>query len=214
MQRYIAEIPGLIEGAYLGKGLGHDFLRHAMRTKILIHVISGSSDSPVEDMLRVNTELGMFDTALAQKPQIVALNKIDIPEVRERLPDIDNRLNGAGVKAHYISAVRGTGIPEMMKDAAKLLKVTLAGEKREEVSKKVFRPKPKESGISVKRTEDGYAISVPEFERIITGTGANPSEIRWQMNHQLKRLGVNKALEKAGVKPGDRIRCGDMEWEW
>ena len=210
----MAEIPGLIEGANIGRGLGHDFLRHAMRTKILIHVISGSSWSPVDDMLRVNAELSMFDTTLAQKPQIIALSKIDIPEVRERLSDIDKSLSGAGVKAHYISATEGTGVTELMRDAAKLLKVTVAGEKRAEISRKVFRPKPKEAGVSVTRTEDGYAISVSEIERIIAGAGASPSEIRWQMNRQLKRLGVNKALERAGVKPGDRIHCGEMEWEW
>jgi len=81
----LAEIPGLIDGAHLGRGLGHDFLRHILRTKILIHLIDGSSASPVEDMIQVNTELSLFDSSLKQKPQLLAVNKIDLPQVRTRL---------------------------------------------------------------------------------------------------------------------------------
>ena len=87
----LAEIPGLIDGAHLGRGLGHDFLRHIVRTKILIHLIDGGSASPVEDMIRVNAELSLFDSALAQKPQLVAVNKIDLPQVQVQL---------AGTRAH------------------------------------------------------------------------------------------------------------------
>ena len=84
----IAEIPGLIEGAHLGKGLGHDFLRHIVRTRALIHLVDGTSEAPVEDMIRVNNELSLYDPELAGKPQIVVVNKIDIPGVKERLDDI------------------------------------------------------------------------------------------------------------------------------
>ena len=210
----LAEIPGLIEGAHLGRGLGHDFLRHAMRTKILIHLISGSSDTPVDDMLRVNAELSMFDPILAQKPQIIAVSKIDLPEVREKLAGIKNTLEGAGVRAHYISAVDGTGVDGLMSDTAKLLESVSAGERQAAESVKIFRPKPRETGVSVSRQGDEYVVLVPELERVIAGAGASSAEIRWQLNNQLVRLGVNKALIKAGVKPGDKIRCGDIEWEW
>ncbi len=210
----MAEIPGLIEGAHLGKGLGHDFLRHAMRTKILIHLVSGNDEAPLEDMIRVNAELAMFDPSLAQKQQIIALNKIDLSGVKSRLADIRKTLAGAGIKAHYISAVTGKGVAELMKDAMKLLKSTTAGEKRKSLPAKVFRPKPREAPVSVSKHDGEYVVSAPELERVIAGAGANPSEIRWQLNNQLKRLGVNKELEKAGVKPGDKIRCGEMEWEW
>jgi GTP-binding protein len=210
----LAEIPGLIEGAHLGKGLGHDFLRHTMRTKILIHLISGTSDTPVEDMLRVNAELAMFDPILAQKPQIVALSKIDLPEVREKLGGIKKILEGAGVKAHYISAVDGTGVEGLMHEAMKLLESVSAGEKRAAEPVKIFRPKPRESGVSISKHGDEFVVSVPELERVIAGAGASSTEIRWQLNNQLIRLGVNKALVRAGVKPGDKIRCGELEWEW
>jgi GTP-binding protein len=210
----MAEVPGLIEGAHLGRGLGHDFLRHAMRTKILIHLISGTSTTPIEDMLRVNAELAMFDPILAQKPQIVALNKIDLNEVKEKLVDIKKTLGEAGVRAHYISAVDNTGVAELMREALKMLETATVGERQAGATVKVFRPKPKESKITIQRQGDEYVVSVPELERIIAGAGVSPAEIRWQLNSQLTKLGINKALLKAGIKPGDKIRCGDMEWEW
>ena len=210
----MAEIPGLIEGAHLGRGLGHDFLRHTMRTKILIHLISGTSDTPIEDMLRVNAELTMFDPLLSQKPQIITLSKIDLPEVQVKLADLKQTFKRAGIKAHYISALEGTGVEELMRDALRALESESAGEKKIAVPVKIFRPRPIETGVTVSRRGEEYIVSVPELERVISGAGASTAEIRWQLNSQLTRLGVNKALVKAGVKPGDKIRCGDMEWEW
>ena len=210
----MAEIPGLIEGAHRGRGLGHEFLRHAMRTKMLLHLIDGSSESPVDDMMRVNEELNLFDQSLAQKPQVLALNKIDLPEVQERLSDIDRELTSAGIKASYISAATGQGVTELMAEAYNVLEKQTAGEEIPEKPVKVFRPKPKESPFSVSKIGEEYVISAPDLERIYAGVGATPADLRGQLNHQLKRLGANKKLEKAGVKPGDKIRCGELTWEW
>ena len=210
----MAEIPGLIEGAHLGKGLGIDFLRHAMRTKILIHLISGDSETPAEDMLMVNNELSMFDPSLAKKPQIIALNKIDLPEVQEKLAGIKEELSGAGVRAHYISAATGEGVDGLMAEALKVLKAETGGEKRAEPPVKVFRPQPREARIRVAREGEEYVIYAPGLDRIIAGSGVTPGELRWQLNFQLDKLGVNKILEKAGVKTGDKIRCGDLTWGW
>ena len=80
----LAEIPGLIDGAHLGRGLGHDFLRHSMRTRVLIHLIDGTAESPLDNMIKVNNELSLFDSQLARKPQIVVINKIDLPEVQDK----------------------------------------------------------------------------------------------------------------------------------
>ena len=85
---------------------------------------------------------------------------------------------------------------------------------RTEVPKKVFRPQPRDTGVIVHRVGDGFVLSVPELERIVAGAGVSDYEVRWQLKKQLARLGVNKALEKAGVKPGDKIHCGNLEWEW
>jgi len=210
----LAEIPGLIEGAHRGRGLGHEFLRHAIRTKILIHMVSGDSDSPVDDMMRVNEELNLYDLSLAQKPQILALNKIDLNEVQECLDGIKKEFSGTGIKAHYISAATGQGVPELMADVLKVLKTKTHGVDREEPSVKVFRPQPRESGFTVSRVGEEFVISAPDLERIFAGAGATPADIRWQLNHQLSRLGVKKVLEKAGAKAGDKIRCGELTWEW
>jgi GTP-binding protein len=161
----LAEIPGLIDGAHLGRGLGHDFLRHVARTKILIHVIDGTSTSPAEDMVRVNTELSLFDSTLAQKPQILVVNKIDLLEVRVRMAEIE---------------------------------AALSRQKR----------------VNVHKYGDTYIVEAPEFERIIAGSNVNSLTVQGQLGGQLVRLGVRRALEKAGVKPGDKVRCGKLEWEW
>lgn len=210
----MAEIPGLIEGAHLGRGLGHDFLRHILRTKILIHLISGSSESPPEDMMRVNEELALFDPALARKPQIIALNKIDLPEVQARLDGIRDAFSSAGIKAFYISAATGQGVTELMAETMRTLEGVAVEVERTEVPKKVFRPQPRDAGVIVHRVVDGFVLSVPELERIVAGAGVSDYEVRWQLKKQLARLGVNKALEKAGIKPGDKVRCGNLEWEW
>jgi len=210
----MAEIPGLIEGAHLGKGLGHEFLRHAMRTKIFIHLISGTSESPVDDMLHVNEELNLFDASLLRKKQLIALNKIDLLEVQERLDMIKEELTGAGIRAYYISAATGQGVPELMAEAMKVLKAQTEMEKSVEVPGKVFRPQPREPRIKVIRKGDEFVIHAPEFERIIAGAGITPAELSWQLNYQLKRMNINKTLEKAGVKNGDKVRCGELTWEW
>jgi GTPase len=210
----IAEIPGLIEGAHLGKGLGHDFLRHAMRTRVLVHLISGDSQSPVEDMVKVNNELALFDTALGKKPQIIALNKTDIPDVQEVLDVIKSDFAAVGIKLHYISAETGEGVKALMADVLNVLKQESAAEKPLEAPVKVFHPQPKEPRIKVEREGDIFVLHVPGLDRMIGGQGATTNEIRWQLNLQLEKLGVNKALEKAGIRAGDKIRCGDLTWEW
>jgi GTP-binding protein len=137
----LAEIPGLIAGAHLGKGLGHDFLRHIERTHVLIHLVDGSSPSPVEDMVQVNSELSLFDSSLARKPQLVAVNKIDLPQVKARLDEIRDSLVAAGTKAIFVSAASGEGIPELMAEAISLLQSVPKPEAARR--KKVFRPQPR-----------------------------------------------------------------------
>jgi GTP-binding protein len=204
----------LIKGAHLGRGLGHDFLQHTVRTKILIHLISGSSETPIEDMIRVNEELAFYDPALAQKPQVVAINKIDLPEVQEKLETIKSEFTSVGIKVFCISAAMGQGISALMMEAVGILKSSATEKKGEGLIKRVFRPEPRDAKITVSKEGDVFVLSIPELERIVTGAGASPSELRWQFNDQLIRLGVNRALERAGVEPGSKIRCGELEWQW
>ena len=211
----LAEIPGLIDGAHLGRGLGHDFLRHVVRTRILIHLVDGSSPSPAEDMTRVNMELGLFDSALAKKPQIVAVNKIDLPQVRARQAEIADALNSIGIPALFISAATNEGVAELVAEAMKLLGQVTAEEKAgKEIPRKVFRPQPRAVGASVHKEGDTFVVVAPELERIVAGTDITSPGVPGQLIKRLERLGVSKALKKAGVKPGDKVRCGSLEWEW
>ena len=208
----LAEIPGLVDGAHLGRGLGHDFLRHITRTRILIHLVDGSSTSPVEDMMRVNAELGLFDSALAQKPQLVAVNKIDLPEVRARLAEMKEDFGSIGTHPFFISAVAAEGVSELMEETLQVL--SRVGEAEEKVPRKVFRPQPKSEGVRISKEGDMFVVVAPALERIVARTDMSSLGVRWQLNRQLTRLGVSRALEKAGVKPGDKVRCGNLEWEW
>jgi GTP-binding protein len=211
----LAEIPGLIDDAHRGRGLGHDFLRHIVRTKMLIHLIDGSSGSPVEDMIRVNAELSLFDSALAQKPQLVVVNKIDLPQVQARLDEIKSAFSSVGTAVLFVSAATGEGVSGVMAETMKRLQSVAAKEGLgEKIPRKVFRPQPKDAVPSVHKEGDTFVVLAPELGRIFVRTDITSPGVRWQLKRQLQRLGVSKALERAGVKPGDRVRCGNLEWEW
>ena len=140
----MAEIPGLIEGAHMGRGLGYDFLRHAMRTRVVIHLIDGSAENPVKVMERLNNELLLFDPGLVAKPQLTVINKIDLPEVKERLTAIRQEFRDIGRDVIFISAMTGEGVKELMAETLKLIE-SLPEEKEEAPGTpvKVFRPKPR-----------------------------------------------------------------------
>ncbi len=210
----VAEIPGLVDGAHLGRGLGHDFLRHIVRTKILIHLIDGSSSSPAEDMAQVNTELSLFDSALAQKSQLVVVNKIDLPQVRTRLAELRESFTSAGSKALFVSAATGEGIPELMAETMNMLQSAAGTEAGGKILRKVFHPQPRGVTLRVHKEGDTFVVTAPELERLVTRTGVVSYGVRRELRRQFARLGVSKALERAGVKPGDRVRCGNFEWEW
>jgi Obg family GTPase CgtA len=210
----LAEIPGLIDGAHLGRGLGHDFLRHIVRTKILIHLIDGTSASPAEDLTQVNAELSLFDSALAQKPQLVVVNKLDLPQVQARLTDIQSAFTSAGIAVHFISAATGDGVSELMAETMKMLSEVTEAETARAIPKKVFHPQPRGIAPRVHKEGNTFVVTAPELERILATTDVTTSELRWHLKQRLKRLGVSRALEKAGIKPGDRVRCGNLEWEW
>lgn len=143
----IADIPGIIEGAHTGAGLGIDFLRHIERTKVLIQLIDGTSESIIDDVRNIAAELGSYEVDLTDRPRMLAVNKIDIPEVRSRLPEFREELKDVGLPFDFISAVTGEGTEGLMK---KTLELVLQSEERrpvitmgkEETGFKVFRPRP------------------------------------------------------------------------
>jgi GTP-binding protein len=143
----IADIPGIIEGAHTGAGLGLDFLRHIERTKVLIQIIDGTSETIIDDARNIEVELGSYEVDLSDRPRIIAVNKIDIPEVRERLPEFREELKDFSLPVSYISAATGEGTEVLMKKALELVlqseerrPVSYKGE--EETEFKVFRPRP------------------------------------------------------------------------
>ena len=209
----LAEIPGLIAGAHIGRGLGHDFLRHVMRTKILIHLVDGGSPSPVEDMIQVNNEISLFDSALARKPQVLAINKIDLPEVRTRMSELKEALGVIGISPLFISAITGEGVSILMTEVLEMLdRVAEQEELSRRVQARVFYPKPRSDIVSVQREGDIFVVQVPGLERIIAGTDITDPEARRQLTKHVNRAVVRKALEKAGAKPGDKVHCGNLEW--
>ncbi len=211
----IAEVPGLIRDAHLGRGLGHDFLRHAMRTRVLIHLLDGLSEDPLADMTQVNRELSLFDPALAAKPQIAAVNKIDLPEVGNRLEQIEASLKSAGIRPLFVSAASGQGVRELLQETyAVLRRLARARPEKVEEAVKVFRPQPKEPGIGVEKQDGVLVVKAPQMERLVAGSDSSDAETRRQLWAQFRRMGLSRALEKAGVIPGDKIRLGDFEWRW
>jgi GTP-binding protein len=208
----MAEIPGLISGAHLGRGLGHDFLRHVIRTRVLIHLVDGSSPSPVGDMTRVNTELSLFDSALALKPQITAVNKIDLAEVKTQVAELKKDFDSIGISPLFISAVTGEGVPALLSKVLEVLGQVADEEVVKGAPTKVFRPRPRGDKISVSWEGDIYMVHSPGLERIIAGTDLTDPEARRQLDRHLRRPEIVRALEKAGARPGDKVRCGIMEW--
>jgi GTP-binding protein len=210
----LADIPGLIEGASQGAGLGHDFLRHVQRTRVLIHLLDGLSDDPIADYSQINTELSLFDPNLAKKPQIVALNKIDQPEVQERLADIQKKFKNLKVELRTISALARTNTRDLLVKAYQKLQDAPPLEAFE-APMPVYKPKEDPREFTVQRAgAHEWRVTGAAIERAAKMT-------YWEHDGSLRRfqkimetLGVDEALRKAGVEEGDTVAIGDFELEW
>jgi GTP-binding protein len=214
----LADIPGLIEGAAEGKGLGHEFLRHIERTRVLIHLLDGLSADPLADLAAINRELAAFGHGLARKPQLVILNKMDEPEVRERWPEIKAALKAEGQPAMAISALAREGTRDLLYRAAQMLR-EFARELPEEAPTReellpVFRLEEDEETFAVEWEEDGWRVRGVRVERLAAMTIWNLDEAVRRFQRTLDRMGITGALEEAGVQPGDTVRIGEREFEW
>lgn len=209
----LADIPGLIEGAHAGAGLGHAFLRHIERTRVLIHLLDGTSPDPLRDFAQVNEELALFDPRLAEKPQIVAFNKMDLPEAQARWPDVQAGLRAQGYEAMAISAATGQGTRELLYRVAQLLRALPPEEQPVEMA--VFRwPREDEEGFTITREDGGWRVRGPRIERAAARTFWEYDEAVERFQRLLDRLGITQALKEAGVQPGDTVYIGDVELEW
>jgi GTP-binding protein len=209
----LADIPGLIEGASEGKGLGHEFLRHIERTRVLIHLLDGLSKDPLSDLATINAELAAFGHRLAEKPQLVVLNKVDEPAVQERWPEIERSLEAQGCKPMAISALARQGTREVLLRAAQTL-AQLPEEAPVEILP-VFRPGEDKDTFAVEREEeDVWRVRGGRVERLADMTIWNLDEAVYRFQRALDRMGITEALEEAGVQPGDTVKIGDSELLW
>jgi GTP-binding protein len=209
----VAEVPGLVEGAHKGKGLGRDFLRHVMRTRLLVHLVDGTSATPEEDVMNLNTELLSYDSDLERVPQLVVVNKLDLPEVRLRWTEITEALARIGLEVCWISAATGEGVETMLGFCEAQL-VEILG--RETFSKPVtvLTPPVKDSRSLIMREGNLYVVNLPDLARVTVGTGGTRAELLGYLMQCLKRRGIHRILLAMGVQAGDRIRIGRTEWEW
>src|SRR5512142_1498459 len=211
----LADIPGLIEGASHGAGLGLDFLRHVQRTRVLIHLLDGLSTDPVADYSQINTEMSLFDPDLARKPQVVVLNKIDQPEVQERLADIKKQMKAKGVNdLMTVSALARTNTRELLLKAVQLLDSTPVPEAAAEALP-VYRPKEDAHDFQVARTgPHEWRLSGAAIERAAKMTFWEHEGSVRRFQKVMQALGVEDALRKAGVQNGDTVAIGDFELDW
>jgi GTP-binding protein len=209
----LADIPGLIEGAHQGIGLGHDFLRHVQRTRVLIHLLDGMAEDPVLDFAQINSELALFDPDLGKKPQVVAVNKMDLPDVQARWPRLQADLKRRGVKEPFaISAVAGTDVRTVLYRAAQLLQEAPPAPEVHELP--VYRKEKEPGEFSINQVEDGWRVSGEAIERAAEMTYWEEYQSVRRFQRILETLGIDAALRKAGVQNGDTVFIGDYELEW
>lgn len=211
----LADIPGLIEGASEGVGLGHDFLRHIERTKVLIHLLDGMAEAPLADWTMINNELALYNPDLPAKPQLVVLNKIDLPDVRAREPEIRAAITRAGYPFMSISAVTGEGVKAMLYEVKRMVDAT--PESRHEPSGEpvVIRPPIDEQAFTIKREGNHtWRVRGKDIERVAAMTYFEFDDSLMRFQTALAKSGITAALTAAGVKIGDTVFIGDQELEW
>ena len=215
----LADIPGLIEGAHMGAGLGHAFLRHVERTRVLIHLLDGAlSEDPLKDWEDINTELALFHAELGAKPQVVAFNKMDLPQAQEAWPRVRDALRERGADPLAISAATGEGVQELLGRVANLLRQVPKAPPKE-VQEVVFRPAFAEDErlFTVERDPHhggAWRVRGQRIERVAHMTHWDLPEAVLRFQRILEALGVRQALEEAGVQPGDTVLIGDVELVW
>ena len=208
----MADIPGLIEGASRGAGLGHTFLRHIERTRLIVHLLDGASPNPLRDYETINEELALFDEKLAAKPQLVVLNKIDLPQAQAIWPAVKEAIEARGKPILSISALTGQGVREMLGRVAEMLKAL----PRKEIALpevKVLRPREEEA-FTIVREDGAWRVRGAKVERLAAMTNWDLDEAVQRFHRIITRMGVTMALREAGVQIGDTVRIGKVELEW
>ena len=221
----LADIPGLIEGAAAGAGLGHEFLRHVTRTKALIHVLDASGGlegrNPLADFATINEEVVAYDPDLPAKPMLIALNKIDLAEARDRLPTLRAALIAAGYRIFPISAATGAGVTDLMNATAATLR-----ELAEAEAERAAAPKPQErrhytlenvdhrAWQIVQPAPHHFVVSGVGIERLTLMTHFEMDDAVQRYQNVLESSGISQELTKLGIEDGDIVHIADRELTW
>jgi len=211
----MADIPGIIEGAHAGVGLGHEFLRHVERNKLLLHLLDTSGQegrNPLEDFDTINQELVLYSEKLAKKPQLVVPNKMDLVDAQGNLPALEVELKKRGYEVFPISAVTGEGIEPLLYRVAELLK-----ELPEEPEEVIVQPQEYTdlTDFSIQKLEAGvYEVKGKRLERLIAMTNLDNEDAVERLQKIFFDIGLEKALKNAGVEEGDLVRIRDMEFNY
>ncbi len=210
----LVEIPGLIEGAHQGVGLGHEFLRHVSRTRLLWHLVDGMSDNVVDRLDMVNRELGLFNHELADKPQVLVVNKVDMMSA-DRRREVEDILKLLGVPFFFISAITGEGVEHLVEETLRMVDaLPQPMSATASATTPTIRPEPARHRPRVWRDEDAYVVDSPRANRLLVLANLKDRRVQVQLWRELKRMGLAAELEKAGVQTGDTVRMGKVEMEW
>jgi GTP-binding protein len=212
----IADVPGLIEGASEGAGLGHAFLRHIERTRVLVHIVDGAGRDPEWDHEVIRTELAAHDPALLEKPLLVVFNKLDLPAAAEAWPAFRAARKRDGLAVVAIAAAEGRGIAELRTALAALLPSAEAmAEPPEPAGVVVHRIEGRGEGFTIDLDADGVIrVRGRRIERLAAQTNFEVEESAERFQRDLVRLGIDAELRRAGIASGDAVRFGDVELEW
>lgn len=210
----IADIPGLIEGAHQGVGLGHQFLRHVERARLLLHVLDGAGDDPLGEYEQVRREIELYKPALAEKAEVVAVNKLDLPRARKAFPELKASLETRGRPVAGLSALTGEGVGELLALLRFELDQLPAEAGRDVGGVRIYRLAPEDQGWTVEREDDLFVVRGKKVERLAAMTDPDSDEGVALLQQNLGREGVLAALEQAGAQPGSTVRIGPIELEW
>jgi GTP-binding protein len=212
----MADLPGLIEGAHEGAGLGLDFLRHVERTRLLIHVVDASREDPAHDIDVIDTELRSYTPDLSGRPQIIAFNKMDVPEAEARRGELQALADRLGRPCAFISAAARQGTADLVKLAFERLERLReeSPEARREDEVPVLRPQQRGPRFSIEREDGAYRVVGDQPVVLVEMLALQSDESRAEAMRRLARMGVVNALRRAGVHEGDPVRFGDVELKW
>lgn len=212
----IADIPGIIEGASEGVGLGLQFLRHIERTRLLLHVIdvSGSEGrDPVDDFNKINSELQKYSKKLSERTQIIVANKIDSMQDENLYKNLENLAKEKKLEIFKISAVTGEGVDKLIKHVSELLKILPKEDLIEYEDKKVYKLEEKDD-YTIRKDEGKFVIEGEPVERIMRRVNIADNESLYYFQKNLDELGVNQRLKEMGIQEGDIVKIADYELEW